>query len=292
MKILLFGSNTYPASFFLKNANKVIDIIIYEKKFEHTDIINLDNILFFKKYFLSIHGDFECSLNFIHIHEVSICSEIEINKKLTEKMVFAFNKMQIKKNIYISSVNSYSEAKTVYGKAKLNCEEVYRSLENFTIIRPSTIIEVDYEKKLIKGGKKGKSFDGLNKIISNFFIIPVPGFGKYSQTVCFGSDLAKFINYTITKNNFCNKIINFYTGELITYNEFLDIYFNFKKIRRIKFHIPRILIISALKFLEIFFKNLKISNKNIDNLTGQKIEFNLSHDIEKFINLKKINNLN
>ena len=292
MKILLFGSNTYPANFFLKNINQVFDVTIYEKKFEHTDILYLDDDLFFKKYFLSIYGDFECSLNFIHIHNVSICSEIEINKKLSEKMFFSFNKMQIKKNIYISSVNSYTDTKTEYGKAKLTCEEIYKLFKNFVIIRPSTIIEIDYEKKIIKGGKKGKSFDGLNKIISNFFIIPIPGFGKYSQTVCFGTDLAKFIDHTITNDYFYNKIINFYTGEDISYNKFLDIYFNFKKIKRIKFYIPKIIITTALRSLKMILQGLNISSKNIDNLSNQKIEFDSTEEIEKIIKLKKIKDLN
>ena len=91
-------------------------------------------------------------------------------------------------------------------------------------------------------------------MISKFFIIPVPGFGKYSQTVCFGSDLAKFIDYTIVNNYFNNKVINFYTGEAISYNRFLDIYFNFKKIKRIKFYIPKVLITTAIKFLKMIFK--------------------------------------
>tara|TARA_Y100000389_G_scaffold186453_1_gene206821 strand:- start:2181 stop:3062 length:882 start_codon:yes stop_codon:yes gene_type:complete len=292
LKIILFGSNTYPANFFLKNNNQDFDVTVYKKKFEHTDILYLDNDLFFKKYFLSIYGNFECSLNFIHIHDVLICSEIEINKKLSEKMIFAFNKMQIKKNIYISSVNSYTQAKTEYGKAKLNCEEIYKFLEYFIIIRPSTIIEIDYEKKIIKGGKKGKSFDSLNKIISKFFIIPVPGFGKYSQTVCYGADLAKFIDYIVVNDYFYNKIINFYTGEAISYNRFLDIYFNFKKIKRIKFYVPKIIIITALRLIKMIFQSLDISSKNIDNLSNQKIEFDFTEEIEKIMKLKKINDLN
>lgn len=292
MKIILFGPSTYPANFFLKNNNQDLDVTIYDKKFEHTDILHLDNDLFFKKYFLSIYGNFECSLNFIHIHDVLICSEIEINKKLSEKMIFAFNKMRIKKNIYISSVNSYEKAKTEYGKAKLDCEKIYKFLEFFIIIRPSTIIEIDYEKKKIKGGKKGKSFDGLNKIIAKLFIIPVPGFGKYSQTVCFGDDLAKFIDYAIVNDRFYNKIINFYTGENISYNKFLDIYFNFKKIKRVKFYIPKIIITTVLRFLKMIFQSLNFSSKNIDNLSNQKIEFDYTEEIEKIITLKKIKDLN
>lgn len=293
MKVLLLGQNSYPSDFYLKfSKNKFRNITIYTKRFDHSDIINLNDILFYDKYFSSIDINFDYSLNFIYIHQSSLASEIDINTKLSEKLIYVFNKLKIKKNIYISSVNAFSDTKSEYGIAKLRSEEVYKSLGNFVIIRPSTIIDIDYKNKLILGGKKGKSFESLNKLITKFFFIPVPGFGKYLQTVCFGDDLGKFIDYIINNNLFYKRTINFFTGEIISYNDFLDIYFNFKKIKRFKLYIPKILIVFIIKFLKIVFRNLNFSSKNIDNLTNQKIEFNLSKDINKLIKLKKINDLN
>ena len=292
MKVLLLGANTYPAHFFLEELDKSINVTTYGQKFIITDILNLDNRLFFDKYCSSISNNFDCSLNFVHIHDAKNCSTIDINKKLTEKLIFTFSKIGIKKNIYISSVNSFNKTVSEYGKAKLISEEIYKSINNSIIIRPSTIIDIDYKNKIINGGKKGKSLDNLNKLISKFFIVPVPGFGNYPQTVCFGIDLAKFLEKIIINDNFCNKTINFFTGEIISYNEFLNIYFNFKKIRRIKMYIPKILIIIFIKILNSLIPKLSISKENIDNLTNQKIEFNFSQDINKFINLKKIYNIN
>ena len=265
MKVLLLGANTYPAHFFLEELDKSINVTTYSQKFIITDILNLDNRLFFDKYFSSISNNFDCSLNFVHIHDAKNCSTIDINKKLTEKLIFTFSKIGIKKNIYISSVNSFNKTVSEYGKAKLISEEIYKSINNSIIIRPSTIIDIDYKNKIINGGKKGKSLDNLNKLISKFFIVPVPGFGNYPQTVCFGIDLAKFLE----------KIIPI-----------------FKKIRRIKMYIPKILIIIFIKILNSLIPKLSISKENIDNLTNQKIEFNFSQDINKFINLKKIYNIN
>lgn len=293
MKVLLLGQNSYLSDFYLKfSKNKFSNITIYTKRFDHSDIINLNDILFYDKYFSLIDINFDYSLNFIHIHKSSLASEIDINTKLSKKLIYVFNKLKIKRNIYISSVNAFSDTKSEYGIAKLRSEEVYKSLGNFVIIRPSTIIDIDYKNKLILGGKKGKSFESLNKLITKFFFIPVPGFGKYLQTVCFGDDLGKFIDFIINNNLFYKRTINFFTGEIISYNDFLDIYFNFKKIKRFKLYIPKILIIFMIKFLKIVFRNLNISSKNIDNLTNQKIEFNLSQDINKLIKLKKINDLN
>ena len=135
--------------------------------------------------------------------------------------------MNIVKNIYLSSVNSYKNSKTSYGITKFkNIKEVYRSLSTSIIVRPSTIIDLDLEKKIITGGKKGDSLKKLSSLIKKSFVIPVPGSGRYLQTVCFGKDLAKFLNLLIGINNFDNKTINFFTGEMISYNQFLDINFN------------------------------------------------------------------
>ena len=46
------------------------------------------------------------------------------------------------------------QSKTEYGRSKLTCEEIYKSLERFIIIRPSTIIEIDYEKRRLSLGMK------------------------------------------------------------------------------------------------------------------------------------------
>ena len=292
MKLLLFGSNTYPAQYFLNNLNKLISVTNYNKRFEHIDILNLDNQLFFDKYFSSINDNFEYSLNFVHIHDTKNCSTIEINKRLTERLIFAFTKLQIKRNIYISSVNSFKQTITEYGKAKFYSEEIYKTISNSIVVRPSTIIEIDYQNRKIKGGKKGKSFDGLDKLISKSLIVPVPGLGNYLQTICFVDDLAKFIECIIIDNIFSNKTINFFSGEFISYTKFLNIYFDFKKIKRFKLYIPKILILFAIKLLKLLVPNLNLSSKNIDNLTNQKIEFNFSQNINKLIHLKKICDIN
>ena len=76
--------------------------------------------------------------------------------------------------------------------------------------------------------RNDKSFNSLNKLILNSLIIPVAGTGKYLQTVCFGEDLGKFIKSIVIDNLFLNKITNFYSGELINYNEFLSVILKFK----------------------------------------------------------------
>ena len=293
MKVLLLGQNSYPANFYLKTPKeKIINIVTIKERFDHYDIINLDDDLFYEKYFRVIGANFDCSLNYAYIHNSSIASEFKINSMLCKKLIYVFKKIKVKKNIYISTVNSYKETKSEYGKAKYICEEIYRSLDSFLIIRPSTIIDIDYKKRLINGGKNGKSFESLNRIISKFPFFPVPGFGNYLQTVCFADDFGRFINCVINNNLFINKTINFFTGEMISYNNFLDVNFNFRNIKRVKIFIPKFLILNIIRFVKLIFKNLTISSKNIDNLTNQKIEFDFSKQVEELIKLNKFKNLN
>lgn len=289
MRLLIFGKNSYPAKFFLSEfKEKTSNNIFFDKKFEIDDILNLDNKSFYIKYFSDIENNFDASINFIHIHKNNFNLEIKINTELCVKLKYAFCEMNIKKNIYLSSVNSYKNSKTSYGIAKFKCEEVYRSLSISIIVRPSTIIDLDLEKKNITGGKKGVSLKNLSSLIKNFFVIPVPGSGRYLQTVCFGTDLAKFLNLIIGINNFDNKTINFFTGEMISYNQFLDIYFRLAQIKRIKLFIPIFFISSVILVLNKVL-NFKILQKNIENLVNQKIEYNYLEEIEKFFKLKKIN---
>ena len=289
MKLLIFGKNSYPAKFFSNDLKeKISNIIFFDKRFEIHDILNLDNKSFYIKYFSDIESNFDASINFIHIHKNNFNLEIKINTELCVKLKYAFCEMNIVKNIYLSSVNSYKNSKTSYGITKFKCEEVYRSLSTSIIVRPSTIIDLDLEKKIITGGKKGDSLKNLSSLIKKSFVIPVPGSGRYLQTVCFGTDLAKFLNLLIGINNFDNKTINFFTGEMISYNQFLDINFRLAKIKRIKLFIP-IFFISFVILLLNKVLNLKISQKNIENLVNQKIEYNYLEEIDKIFKLKKIN---
>lgn len=292
MKLLILGKSSYTAELFLNQSKVDTSIItLYKKKFDKDDIMNLDENSFFSKYFLELNENFQCTLNFIHIHESDPDLEIIINSKLCTKFKFAFNRMKVPKNIFLSSVNSSKHANTAYGKAKFNCEEIYRTIENSIIVRSSTIIEIDFENKLIKGGKKGRSLGSLNSIIDRNYLIPVPGKGDYLQTVCFGDDLGKFLNLILSNNRYENKTVNFFTGEFLTYNQFLNIIFNFKKIKRFKIFIPIFFINYSLKILNFIIPRLNISNKNIENLTNQKIEFDYSNEIKEFIKLKKFKDL-
>ena len=292
MKILVLGSNSYPINFFLKEINKSkFKPILFSKKFEHNDILNLSEISFYEKYFKDVKEQIDYSLNSIHIHKSTISNEIDINLNLTKKLAYAFKKQKIKNNIFISSVNAFLGAKSDYGISKLKSEEIYKTLENFIIIRPSTIVDIDYKKKIISGGKKGKSLVSLNNLISKSLFIPVPGNGKYLQTVCFGDDLGKFINHIITNNLFFNQITNFYSGELINYIDFINIILKFKNLKRLKIFIPKILIIKLIMIINKIFKNLEISTQNIENLTGQEIEYDSTKEIEKYFKLQKLKDI-
>ena len=73
-KILVLGISSFPAGFYLnEKSEKLINVSIKNDKFEHSDILNLDNKLFYEKYFKDIgNNNFDYSLNFVHIHQSPI----------------------------------------------------------------------------------------------------------------------------------------------------------------------------------------------------------------------------
>jgi hypothetical protein len=91
----------------------------------------------------------------------------------------------------------------------------------------------------------------------------------------------------LKKNTLINKTINFFSGEYLTFNSFIDNIFRIKKKKVFRIYIP----ISIIKFLS----NLKLfelfSKKNLYNVLNQKISYNYNNLIKKKIYLDKIEDI-
>ena len=82
----------------------------------------------------------------------------------------------------------------------------------------------------------------------------------------------------VREDTFLNKKINFFSGELINFNTFIDYIAKIKNKKIIKIHIP-LFFVNLLCRLKIFNKN------NIDNLLNQKIYYNYDNLIKKKLKL-------
>jgi len=143
------------------------------------------------------------------------------------------------KLIYISSFMAIS-AKTIYGKTKLECEEIVKSYENSIIIRPSVVID-----------SEGGVFGTLNKLFKYSPIFPIPGTGDYPMYFVDVHNLVKFIIKCRTIDS--KEIIHAYDDGPIKFTELLDI--NNKP----TIHLP----INLLKKILLLPKLLRINLKSL-----------------------------
>jgi len=283
LKILVIGHNSFIGKKFLSRIKKNKYFFI-NTKFDEHDIYYFSNKQFYQKYFSRLQSKIDVSINFLYIFNT--LDEKKINILLLQKIIFSLKKLKIKKNIYISSVNSYKNSIYDYGKTKYLCEQYYKTLKNFIIIRPSTVIDFNKKNKKILGGQGGKSLNFLNDLIDKLFILPIFGKGNFLHTFCFLDDLINFIFLISFKNYFKNKIINFFSGEYLSYLDFINFVLKIKKTNKIKIYLPLFIFKLFGYLLKLFIYDKSIFLKRLNNLLSQKIEYNFTSQINKKIKIQ------
>lgn len=285
-KILLLGSKSFVGKKLLEFLNKEKDLKIktLQSYFLESDITSMTNNDFKNKYFTKFDINFDIIINLIHIHKNNLNEELIYNLQLSKKIIF-FSKVNNSKLIYFSSVNINNDKSNKYGYVKKILENELKNYHDYLIVRPSTIIERNNTHYI--GGKNGESLNIINKFLNKSFLFPIVGKGDYLHTICFLDNLCDFIIQNCKKNYLPNTTVNFFSGEYLTYKEFIN-YLKKKKNKRIpNIYIP----VNLIKFLIIFINFLKISKLNfqmIDNLTSQKIEFDKTNEITKFLKIKTL----
>ena len=282
--ILLIGQKSFLSKKIkdLILVNNDLKISFPEKYFNEDDIYLLGKKDFYEKYF-SRYSNVDVIISCIHIHKKKFEDELTLNTKIYENILYYAKLQNIKKIIYLSSVN-VSETKSLsYAYIKYQIECLFKDFRNFVIIRPSTIISIDSNKTLL-GGRDGSSFNLFEKFFNYNLPIPIIGNGKYLFTYCFLEDIANFILLLAKEDIFLNKKINFFSGELMNFNTFIDHISKIKNKNIHKIHLP-------LFFINLFCK-LKIFNKkNIDNLLNQEIYYNYSDLIKEKIKINQLSSL-
>ena len=279
--ILLIGHRSFLSKEIKEKILKDNNFKIYflEKYFSENDIYTLSRKNFYEKYF-SIFSKIDIIISCIHIHKNKFENELALNTKIYENILYFAELENIKKIIYLSSVNISKNKSLSYAYIKYRVECLINDFKNFVIVRPSTIISINGNKNLTGGGN-GTSFNLFEKFFNYNLPIPIIGDGKYKFTYCFLEDVANFIIFLVRDDMFLNKKINFFSGEFLDFNTFIDNIGKVKNKRVNKIHIP-------LFFINLLCK-LKIFNKkNIDNLLNQKIYYNYNDLIKEKIQINKL----
>lgn len=282
--ILLIGHRSFLSKEIKETILKDNNFKIYflEKYFSENDIYSLSKKDFCEKYF-SIYSKIDIIISCLHIHKSKFENELALNVKIYENILYFAELQNIKKIIYLSSVNVSENKSLSYGYVKYRVECLINDFKNFIIVRPSTIISINANKNLVGGGN-GNSFNLFEKFFNYNLPIPIIGDGKYLFTYCFLEDISNFIIFIVREDTFLNKKINFFSGELINFNTFIDYIAKIKNKKIIKIHIP-LFFVNLLCRLKIFNKN------NIDNLLNQKIYYNYDNLIKEKIKINQLSSL-
>lgn len=283
MNILIIGHNSFIGKKYFNKVKKENKILLIKNKFNKNDIYFFSNERFYQKYFSKFYSKVDISINFLYIFNSQ--DEKKINILLIKKIIFSLKRLKVKKNIYISSVNSYKKSIYNYGKIKYLCEQYYKPLKNFIIVRPSTVIVFKKKTRMLFGGQGGKSLNLINVIIDKFFIFPIFGKGDFLHTFCFLDDLINFLSLISFRSSFNNKITNFFSGEYINYLDFIKFIMEIKQTKRINIHFPLFIFKFIGYFLKLLFSNRSLFLERLNNLMSQKIENNLMPSIRKKIKI-------
>ncbi len=286
MNILLLGSKSFIGNNIYHQFKDKFNIHCLDNYFEENDILTLNNTEFCEKYFSKLSLKIDIIINLVHIHKKSFKDEFNINTKLIDKICFFVEKDKIR-IIHISSVNCSSDNQdNKYSYTKSSLENRIIKTNNFTILRLSTVISKDKNNEFV-GGRNGNSFNLINLFIKKIRFFPLIRNGNFIHTICFLEDINKFIKILINQKIFLNDIINFYSGQYITFKELITLFARSYNKRIYFVNIPDFVIKFFIKFNNIL--NLKLINEQkLKNLLEQNIEYDKSNELAKYIKLTKI----
>ena len=283
--IFLIGHKSFIGASFKKNIlknKKNFNLSFLNSYFLEKDIRSLNKENFFKKY-LTHYKKIDVILSCLHIHKDSVEDELNLHTSVYQNILYFAKFHKVKRIIYISSVNVSDRKIHHYSYVKHEIENLIKKYNYFTIVRPSTVLKIDRNKRLF-GGRDGSSFNLIEKLLKFNLPIPIIGNGKYLFTFCFLDNLSDFILLLLKNNILVNRKINFFSGEYLKFNNFINNISRIKKIKIFKIYIPLFLIkiLSNLKFINL------LSKKNIYNLMNQKITHNYNKLIKNKIYLSRI----
>ena len=249
-KCIITGSNGYLGKqlsiIFKKYGWQVVELSSSNKDDQFNfNLKNLENFKYnvLEKCNLLIHTAYDFSAN-------SLEKSISTNVNGSEKLFYFAKKMNVEKIIHISSLSSFNKAKSIYGKTKIEIENVSKKYG-----------VINLRAGLFFGGDS-KLIEKISNICKKIPIIPLIGNGNFKLHLCHYEDLSNFIiNIYNDKNCDLSKIYYCCSKTSITFKQLI------KKIsnNKLTIPIPVYFIIIILKIIEIMKIKLPL---NLDNLYG------------------------
>jgi len=224
LRIAITGSNGFVAKNLRKVLNnyKIPSICLARKNFKNysleTKVISSD---YNENKILPKLKKCDALVHLIGIGKQTVNSDyLSVNVELTRKMIKLCKKAKIKKIVFNSGLGTCKNSSVGYFISKYKAEqEIVNSGLDYTIFRPSYII-----------GKDDLLTKNLNAQIKKGQIV-IPGSGKYNLQPIFITDVAEIILQSIISKKYSNKILDLVGPEIISFEKFIRIFINKKKVR-------------------------------------------------------------
>lgn len=200
----------------------------------------------------------------IHLATIIKSSDPEeftnVNAQGTRNLVEACIKNEVKKIIYVSSLDAVLNETNTYGKTKKIGEDIIKeSGIDYIILRPSLIY-----------GKGSKAVMKLSELIKKYPLIPVVGDGEGKFQPVYVDDVCDVILNAI-ESDVRNKAYCIAGEQKISWNEFIDKIANLFSKRVVKIHVPLWVFWLPLELYSLVVKNPLFDYESLNLLKQDKI---------------------
>lgn len=198
------------------------------------------------------------------IHLVAIIREKggstfeKVNVQGTRNIVTAAEAAGVRRFIHMGALGTRDDPAYRYAFSKWQGEEIVRkSSLNWTIIKPSLVY--------------GEGFGFFNRLIQSIKMcpppfVPVPGSGKTRFQPIAVEDLVKCIKILLKNENFTGISCELGGPEQLTYEQMLDILMNTLGVRRVKLHIPILLMRIVVPLMGALLKDPPVTSVELKQM--------------------------
>ena len=154
----------------------------------------------------------------------------KVNVDGTKNIVEAAIVNNVKKFIFISSLDVLLEPRSDYAESKFKAEKIVNdsSISSFFILRPS----------IIYGKGDNKNISTIIDMVRKFLIVPIIGRGTFRWQPLYVEDLVESIVNIVQKESNGRNFINFAGPSAVSFSEMVDIISEELGVKRHKIYIP------------------------------------------------------
>ena len=193
------------------------------------------------------------------VHLVAVIRESKsitfqgVNRKGTENVVEAARERKVKHFIHMSAIGAADDLTYPYLYSKWQGEQaVIKSGIPYTVLRPSLLF-----------GEGDESFNTLAGLVRAFPLVPIAGSGENRFQPIAVDDLAQCVAAVVGRDDLMGKIIEIGGPEYLAYNDIIDIICGTFGVKRLKLHIPVLIMGVLVKLMEAVMSKPPVTTQQL-----------------------------